>query len=155
MARPNERASIMLRVQEVINASVEPITAHDAMKKVLAERFKDDPAGLLEYAASVGESSLRGLRKRTYELPEGDALFELPQVIGIATPEGDLFLTREQASFEQALQWIREGRRHHSTQSLRFERAEREVEPLLGQIPGDTPWWAARAMLAGALVAVE
>lgn len=153
MARPSERASIMLRVQEVIANSTEPLTGRDALRRVLAERFKDDPAGLLDYAASASESWLGGLRKRTYELPEGDALFELPLWIGIATPDGDLFVSRECATVDQARQWVREGRQHHSTQSLRFERAASALEAI-ADVPGETPWWEARALMAGAVVAI-
>lgn len=155
MAGRTDRASIQLRVQELINSTQEPITDHEALKRVLAERYKDDPDGLLEYATSMGRTALRGLRKRTYELPEQDGLFEIPPVIAISTPDGDLFMAREQANFDQVVQWIREGLQHHSTQNLRFERFRLAVEPLRGTIPGDTPWWTARAMLAGVLAAVE
>lgn len=148
MGRPSERASIMLRVQEVINNSAEGVTTRQALIQALAERYKDDVAGLLEYAASSAESSLRGLRKRTYELPETDALFEIPPVIGIATPDGDLFVPRESANLGQVRQWLREGDRHHATQSLRFKRFRTEIEPLKEE-PDELPWWSARAMLCG------
>lgn len=142
-----DRASIQLRVQEVINNSPAGITARSALLVVLAERFKDDAAGLLEYAASVSESSVKGLRKRTYELPEnGDALFEIPPVIGISTPDGDLFVPRETANLGQVRQWVREGDQHHSTQSLRFKRFGAEIEPLKEE-PDELPWWSARSML--------
>jgi hypothetical protein len=141
--------SLRLRAQEIITSSPDGMTTRQGMKRALAERFKDDPAGLLEFAAAAGCVGMKDLRKRTYDLPEpGEGvLFDLPQIIGVSTPEGDLLVPREKATLGQVRQWTREGSQHHATQKLRFRRFAEELEPLKEE-SDELAWWAARAMLA-------
>lgn len=148
MAQNNDRASLQLRAQEIINANPTGISVRDAVKQALIERFGHDENALADFAATVTASSLTGLRKRTYELPDPDTqmMFEIPQVIGIRTQEGDLLVARDHADLDQVRQWLDEGCQHHATQHLRFKRGKAEVEPLKNE-PGTLPWWSARHML--------
>lgn len=147
-----DRSSIMLRVQEVIHRSPSPITAHDALKQVLTERYGDDPNGLLDFAAGAGQSLLRGLRKSTYNLnaDAGAALFDIPSVIAITDSDTELFLSRDEADLGQVRQWAREGTQHHAVQSLRFTRLVAEIETLKEE-PDGLPWMSARDMLHASL----
>lgn len=140
--------TLQLRVQEVINASPIPIAARDALKQVLLERYKSIDE-LAEAAATIGMSSLKSLAKSTYSLPEHDqaSLFDVPGVIAIRTPQGPLFIAKAQAELEQVRQWLKEGDQHHSTQRLRFKRANKEVAAI-EDLDGSTPWDEARKVLA-------
>lgn len=142
--------SIQLRVQEIVNNSPVPINVHDALEQVLRERFGDDLDALRKWAASAGVSSMKGLRKRTYELPEADdqgSLFDVPTVIGIITPEGDLLIPKDQANTGHVRQWTKEGLQHHATQRLRFKRAVTDLETL-SDVADEVLWSDARKTLA-------
>lgn len=147
----NDRRSLQLRAQEIINASPIGMTVNEALTQALLERYGDDVQGLARCAAAMGASMLKGLRKRTYDLPEptDGVLFHLPSVIGISTVDGDLLVPREHAGLGQVKQWQKEGLQHHSTQVLRFKRAGRDLDALKEE-PDELPWWAARAALAAA-----
>lgn len=145
----NERNSLRLRAQEILLADPVGMSTREAMKRALAERFKDDPAGLLEFAATSSDSLLKDLRQRTYELQEpGDlTLFDPPPVIGITTPEGDFIVSTEVATVGQVRQWERERKQWLATQALRGKRfREQSLEPI-ADVPDDTPWAEARLIL--------
>lgn len=147
MSRNNDRASLQLRAQEIINASPEGMSIREALKQALLERYGHDPEALAEAAAAFGASSLSGLRKRTYELPDDQgALFQVPNIIGIRTDDGDLLIPRQNASLGQVRQWQKEGQQHHATQLLRFKRAGTELDALKEE-PAELPWWSARHAL--------
>lgn len=148
MAQNNDRASLQLRAQEIINANPAGMSVREAVKQALLERYGHDENALADFAAAVAASSLTGLRKRTYELPDPDAplMFEIPQVIGIRTEDGDLLVSRDHADLGQVCQWLDEGCQHHATQHLRFKRGKAEVEPLKNE-PRSLPWRSARHML--------
>lgn len=151
MAHNNDRASLQLRAQEIINANPAGMSVREAVKQALLERYGHDENALAEFAATVAASSLTGLRKRTYELPDPDTqmMFEIPQVIGIRTEDGDLLVSRDHADLSQVRQWLGEGQQHHATQLLRFKRGQAEIEPLKNE-EGTLPWWSARHMLCQA-----
>lgn len=146
----NDRNSLRLRAQEILLANPTGMSTREAMKRALAERFlPDDPAGLLEFAATSSDSLLRDLRQRTYELPDpGDlALFDPPPVIGISTPEGDFIVSTEIATTGQVRQWERERRQWIATQTLLGKRfREQSLEPI-ADIPDATPWAESRLVL--------
>lgn len=122
--------TLQLRAQEIIANSPTQITVKEACKRALLERCGDTEA-MAEVAASVVASSLSGLRKRTYELPENDQLelaFDLPAFIAVTTPDGDLIVPRSEATTGHARQWVKEGTRHHTVQLERFRRAGRDME---------------------------
>lgn len=151
----NDRTSIRLRAQEILLANPAGMTTHEAMKRALAERFKDDPPGLLEFAATSSGSLLRGLRQRTYELqqPSDLSLFEAPPVIGITTPDGDLLISTDMAITGHVRQWHRERGRWLATQTLRGHRfAEQSLDPI-SDIDDEVPWTQARALLRARRVA--
>jgi hypothetical protein len=140
--------SIQIRTQEIINKSAVPITVQDALSQALYERFGDDAAAIRAWAATVGAGAMRGLRKATYELPDNEnALFEVPAVFGISTPQGDLLVPKDQANAGHVRQWTREGLQHHSTQRLRFKRAVKELEAV-ADLADETPWVSARQTLS-------
>lgn len=152
----NDRASLTVRAQEIINANPAGMSVRDAVKQALLERYGHDENALADFAATVTASSLTGLRKRTYDLPERDEqlMFEVPQVIGIRTEDGDLLVSRQHADLGQVRQWLQEGRQHHATQLLRFKRGQAEIEPLKEE-DGALPWQSARHMLPPAGEATE
>lgn len=139
--------TLQLRVQEVINASPVPIAARDALKKVLLERYTDLDA-MAEAAATIGLSALNKLAKSTYSLPETDqnSLFDVPGVIAVRTSEGPLLIPKDQAETGHVRQWVKEGLQHHSTQRLRFKRADEDLK-VLDDVNDDTPWSDARKTL--------
>lgn len=147
MTKSNDRASLQLRAQEIINANPDGMTVREALKRAILERFPNDPDAIADAFAAVAQSSMSGLRKRTYELPESDeGLFEIPSVIGIRTDDGDLLVPRDHAALSQVRQWQKEGQQHHATQLLRFKRAGTDLDSVKDE-PGELPWWSARHML--------
>ena len=148
MSRLSDRASLQLRAQEIINASPDGMSIREALKQALLEKYGHDPDALAEAAAAFGASAMSGLRKRTYELPDDQgALFQIPNVIGIRTDDGDLLISRRHANLGQVRQWQKEGQQHHATQLLRFKRAGKDLEPLKEE-PAETLWLQARQALA-------
>lgn len=150
MSGSNDRRSLQLRAQEIINASTTGMTVNDALKQALLERYGNDADKLASVAAALGAGMLKGIRKRTQELPEQEegVLFQIPSVIGIATIDGDLLVPREHANLDQVRQWQKEGLQHHATQVLRFKRAGHDLDELKEE-SGELPWWSARAALTG------
>lgn len=146
----NDRRSLQLRAQEIINASPNGMTVNEALKRALLERYGNDVDAMAGVAAAMGAGILKGLRKRTYDLPEQEdgVLFQVPSIIGIATVDGDLLVPREHAALGQVRQWQKEGLQHHATQVLRFKRAGRDLDELKEE-PDELPWWSARAALTG------
>jgi hypothetical protein len=144
----NDRQSLILRAQEIITSNPDGMTARMAYKSALLERFKGDPEALAEHAASLAAGTLAGLRKRTYDLPDTEigALFNIPQVIGIRTEDGDLLVSRDHADTDQVQQWAREGDQYHSTQRLRFRRFREQLEPLK-ELEKPIPWWEGKSRL--------
>lgn len=142
------KSSLVLRAQEIINGSADGMTTKDAMKRAILERYADDPQGMAEAFASFAQSSMKGLRKRTYEMTDATqlALFATPAVIGVRTKDGDLLVPREQAHAGHIRQWQKEGQQHHATQHLRFTRFGEELK-LIKDVPDETPWESARRML--------
>lgn len=118
-------STLTLRAQEIIASTDQPVNATDALMQALRERrlsYED----LLKMVAS--QISTRSLRKGTYELPEQEGLFDLPSIICIGTPDGDLFLKAENATIAQVEQWAEEAHQHHSTQNLRFKRLKKQLK---------------------------
>lgn len=140
--------TLQLRVQEVISSSPVPIAARDALKQVLMERYPSIEE-MAEAAATIGLSSISGIAKATYNLPETgqNSLFDAPGVIAIRTPQGPLLVPRGQASGGQVRQWAEEGLQHHSTQRLRFKRAVKDLKGI-ADLDDETPWAEARSTLA-------
>jgi hypothetical protein len=140
--------SVQLRAQEIIANSPDAITTIEAVERALRERFPDYDQ-LLKVAASTTASTLKGIRKQTYVLPdEGQgSLFEIPAYIAVTTPEGDLIVPKDHATLGQVRQWSREGQQHHSTQTLRFKRAGQDLG-VLEDLDDEVSWSQARKMLA-------
>jgi hypothetical protein len=88
---------------------------------------------------------MTGIRKRTYEIPEQPelALTDMPSVIGITTPGGDMFVQRSEATVGQVRQWNREALQHHSTQRLRHKRFRDDLK-LIDDIHEDAGWLETR-----------
>jgi hypothetical protein len=83
---------------------------------------------------------MSGIRKRTYEIPEQQAMLtDIPGVIGITSPDGDMFVQRSEATVGQVRQWNREALQHHSTQRLRHKRFREELK-LINDIPENAKW---------------
>lgn len=144
----SDKQALTLRAQEIINSSPNGMTTKDAMKQALRERYANDPDGIFEVAASLAASTMKGLRKRTFELGDNAqlGLFAMPTVIGVRTTEGDLLVARDQASAGHIKQWQREGQQHHATQHLRFKRLGEELK-VIKDVPDEMPWVEARRML--------
>jgi hypothetical protein len=145
----SDRNSLQLRAQEIIIANPEGMTVKEALKRAILERYPNDPERIAEAFASAAQSAMSGLRKRTYELPDdnGVALFEVPEVIGVRTEDGDLLVTRQVASLGQIRSWQKDGHQHHAAQALRFKRAGNQLDPLKDE-SDRLPWVNARQMLA-------
>jgi mannitol-1-phosphate/altronate dehydrogenase len=144
----NDRQSLILRTQEIVSRHPEGITSREAYKQALLERYKNDPAGMADHAATLAVGTLSQLRKRTYELPPEDPSLPLaiPQWIGIRTDEGDLLVARDEAELGQVRQWAREAESHHSTQKLRIKRFRERLDTVKDE-PDALPWWSAKNLI--------
>lgn len=142
-----DRGTVQARAQEISCNSIAPITVREACKRALFELYGDSPEALLEAAATLAASTMAGLRQRTYELPEQATLTsDIPGVIGITTPEGDLIIPRAEATVEQVRQWNREALQHHSTQRMRHKRFQKDLQ-IAEDEPGEVKWTEARAVI--------
>lgn len=142
--------SLKLRAQEIIANTEGHITLRQAVKRALVERFDGNFDALAEAAATLGAASLSGIRKRTYELPEEDGQdvlpFDIPEVIGIRTPEGDLLVHRPSAEVGHVRQWVREGHQHHAAQKYRFNKFAKELD-LIEDLDDALEWNKGREVL--------
>jgi hypothetical protein len=147
----NDRTSLQLRAQEIIIANPDGMTVREALKRAILERYPNDPERIAEAFAAVAQSAMSGLRKKTYELPDDRdlTLFEVPEVIGVRTEDGDLLVTRQAASLGQVKSWQKDGHQYHSTQTLRFKRAGQRLDSLKDE-DDELPWINARHMLTAA-----
>lgn len=138
--------SLQVRAQEIINASPEPITSVKAIEQALRELYSDYES-LIRATATFAAASSKAIKQATYTLPDErqGVLFQIPAYIVITTPEGDLYIPRDQADSDQVLQWGKEALRYHSVQRQRFERVVKEVESLDLEAP--VSWSEVRKML--------
>lgn len=142
-----DRGTIQARAQEITHNSPQPVNVRDACKQALNELYGNDPVALLEAAATFAAGAMSGLRKSTYHLPEQAQLaFDIPGVIAITTPDGDLIIRSTDATAAQARQWAREGLQYTSTQRLRFKRAVKDLE-IAEDLPGEVSWTELRAVI--------
>lgn len=137
--------TLILRAQELINKSEVPISGHAALRQAALDRFLTREA-MADALASLASSALNKLRQSTYTLPEQPGLFDIPSVISNNTPEGPLFIGRDNAQLDHVRKWLDEGDRFHSSQKLRFKRGKEYIK-LLHELPGDLPWVKARLEL--------
>src|SRR5258708_40077680 len=97
--RKFDRGTVQARAQEIVFLAQSPITLVEACRQSLAELYGDNPEVLLGVAASLAAGTMSGLRQRTYRLPEQATLTsDIPSVIGITTPDGDLFILKSEAT---------------------------------------------------------
>lgn len=113
--------SLIARAQEII-AAEGTIAGRDALKRAILERYAGDLDALADALVDSNVSGMKDLRKRTYVLPEQATLFDVPAVIGIGTPLGDLYIKAEDATAGQVQQWAREGEQWHGGQHRHFRR---------------------------------
>jgi hypothetical protein len=142
-----DRGTIQARAQEISYNSPVPIAVREACKQALQERYGSNPDALLEAAATLAAGAMSGLRQRTYHLPEQATLIsDIPGVIGITTPDGDLIIPKAEATAEQVRQWNKEALQHHSTQRLRHRRFAKDLA-IAEDEPGETRWAEMRGVI--------
>jgi hypothetical protein len=122
--------SIIARASELVARGDKPVPASEALKQALDERCHGDYGLALELLVVEGRSRLKDARQRTYALPEQPTLFDLPSVIAITTPLGDLFIPSDMATAGQVEQWAREGQQHHGSQHKRFKAMAAQLKGL-------------------------
>lgn len=116
--------SLSARAHEIIHiraTSGTPVTADEAIREALHERCGGDYTKLLEMAAGFAGGFAREAKKTTYQLPEQASLFDLPAVIAVSTPLGDLFIQSDDATAGQVDQWSRDAMQFHGSQHKRFK----------------------------------
>jgi hypothetical protein len=139
--------TLLVRVREIIGNSPEPITDRAALKKALLERYRTVEE-MAQAVIGMSDSLLRLLRSSTYVLPEQPGLFDIPSLISIKTEEGVLFIGGDDATLDQVEQYIDDGHRFHSAQSLRFKRGKEDCKRLRSlDLPGDIVFRKARLQL--------
>lgn len=121
---------IIARATELAATGGKPIASADALRQALDERCGGDYQAALDMLVNEGRSKLKDARQRTYNLPEQPTLFDLPAVIAISTPLGDLFIPSDMASAGQVEQWAREGQQHHGSQHKRFKAIASQLKDL-------------------------
>jgi hypothetical protein len=142
-----DRGTVQARAQEISCSSLTPITVRDACKQALHELYGNNADALLDAAATLAAGTMSGLRQRTYQLPEQVTLTsDIPGVIGITTPDGDLIIPRSEATAAQVRQWGREAVKHHSTQRLRFKRFNEDLD-IAGDQPDEVRWTEMRPVI--------
>src|SRR6266700_1473191 len=142
-----DRGTVQARAQEISCNSSKPITVREACRQALHELYGNNPDALLEAAATLAAGAMSGLRQRTYELPEQATLTsDIPGIIGITTPEGDLIIPRAEAAAGQVRQWNREALQHHSTQRLRHKRFAKDLK-IAEDEPDETGWPEMRSVI--------
>lgn len=135
-----DRGTVQARAQEIIHASNAPITVREACKQALYELYNGNHDALLDAAATLAAGAMSGLRQRTYQLPEQPTLTPaIPAVICVMTPDGDLFVRREDATADQSRQWAKEMLQYHSTGRLRAKRLLKDFD-LAEDVPGEVKW---------------
>ena len=139
--------SLVLRAQEIIAAADGPMTNTEALTRAIMERnySGEQLAQMLARTYSSGN-----LRKRTYELPEQDALFSLPSVICVSTKDGDLFIRSDKATVEQGAQYADEGYQYHCTQRQKFKRLRTEFASVPAELSTATIEEIRHSLIAGA-----
>ena len=147
MKKRFNRGTIQARAQEILHASTGPMPIRDACRQALTELYGDDPDALLEAAATFAAGAMAGLRQRTYQLPEQPTLaFDIPGVIAITSPDGDLFIRRSDADTGQVRQWAKEGLQYTSAQRLRFKQAVKDLD-IADDLPDENSWSETRAVI--------
>lgn len=142
-----DRGTVQARAQEISCNSPTPITVREACKQALRELYGNNPDALLDAAATLAAGAMSGLRQRTYQLPEQLTLTsDIPGVIGITTPDGDLIIPKSEATAAQVRQWAKEAMQHHSAQRLRFKRFAKDLE-IADDEPDETRWAELRAVI--------
>lgn len=122
--------SLIARANELANASKDPVELEQSLVNALLERHGHDAMALARAWAHQERSQLSQIRKRSYHLPKDPTLFDLPPVIVIQTPDGDLLLPEGTRLGKHVKQWVREGKRYHKSQRTRFEKIAEKVEAL-------------------------
>lgn len=137
-----DRGTVQARAQEIVFNTTEPITVVEACRRALAELYGADPEQLLSVAATLAAATVSGLKRLTHNLPEpgSQLVMDIPSVIGISTPDGDLFVRKDEAEADQVRQWAREGLQHHSTQRLRFKHLINRDLEVAEDVPGNVKW---------------
>jgi hypothetical protein len=121
---------IISRAIELAGKAGEPVPAAVALRRAIDERCKGDYQAVLEMLVGEGLSKMKDARQRTYNLPEQATLFDLPGVIALMTPLGDLFVPADMATAGQVDQWAREGEQHHGSQHKRFKAMRAQLKGL-------------------------
>lgn len=119
---------IIARATEIATNEGQPIAETAALRRALDERCGGDYALALDLLVTEGRSKMKDARQRTYTLPEQPTLFDLPQVIAVTTPLGDLFLPADMATAGQVEQWAREAQQHHGSQHKRFKAMAQQLK---------------------------
>jgi hypothetical protein len=143
-----DRGTVQARAQEIIFSSPKTITLREGCRQALHELYGSNPEALLEAAATLAAGAMSGLRQRTYDLPEQNQLTlmpDIPGIIGITSPDGDLFVLKPEATHGQVRQWAKEGLQLHSTQRLRFRRFIKDLE-ITDDVPEESRWTETRAI---------
>lgn len=122
--------SVIARASELAAAGTQPVPAVEALRQALKERCGGSYERAIDMLVNEGRSKLKDARQRTYTLPEQPTLFDLPSVIAITTPLGDLFVPSEMATAAQVEQWAREGQQHHGSQHKRFKAMASQLKDL-------------------------
>lgn len=121
---------IIARATELAANAGEPVPAAVALRRALDERCGGDYQAAMDMLVGEGLSKMKDARQRTYNLPEQPTLFDLPAVIAVTTPLGDLFVPADMATAGQVEQWAREGQQHHGSQHKRFKAISSQLKDL-------------------------
>ena len=121
---------IIARATQLVATTTNALQESAALRQAIDEYCSGDYNRAIDLLTNESRSKLKDARKATYNLPEQATLFDVPQVIAITTPLGDLFLSADQASGGQVEQWAREGRSHHRSQEKRFDAICQQIKDL-------------------------
>lgn len=112
--------SIIARAQELVAHSNAQMTLEQAIAESIFERFDGDGKRIAYYMAGQVKNWTKAIRKASYDVPEHPTLFDVPQVIIVTSPDGDVAWPIDIAPAKVVGQWWTEGEQYHGGQHRRF-----------------------------------
>jgi hypothetical protein len=127
-----DQKSLAVRAMQIATTADGNTYTAEALAQALIERFDNDPKLIAEALAGMMKSAAKSIKGGTSQLPAQATLFDVPELIAISTPIGDLLIHGEDATTGQSRQWGAECEQWHKQQAKRFTkwngRLDAEIE---------------------------
>lgn len=121
---------IAARAMQIAQQSNGSVYWADACKQAIRERCGDNVEMILDLAVQSFGRMAKEYKKSQYNLPEQATLFDVPELLMLATPLGELMVHREEATAGQVQEWVDAGERHHGSQHKAFKAKRKQLREL-------------------------